>query len=59
MDGVILVAIIIPSMIGLFHLLLNLVTDEGGTKGLERDPYYGRKSGKIYTAKKDREKHLV
>ena len=59
MDGVILVAIIIPAMIGLFHLLLNLVTDEGGTKGLERDPYYGRKSGKIYTAKKERSEHLL
>jgi len=30
-----------------------------GTKGIEKDPYYVRKTGKLYTASKTREKHIV
>lgn len=45
-------------VVSIFCLILLLFNAEG-TKGLEREPYYGRKTGTIYTAKKDREKHLV
>lgn len=55
MDGVILIAI-------LWMALVSLITffffDEG-TKGVERDPYYGRKTGTIYTAKKERSDYLL
>ena len=54
-DGVLLIAI-------LWFALVSLVSffffDEG-TKGVERDPYYGRKTGTIYTAKKERSEHLL
>ena len=30
-----------------------------GTKGIEKQPYYGRKTGTIYTAKKGRKEHIV
>jgi len=30
-----------------------------GTKGIEKEPYYGKKTGTIYTAKKERERHIV
>ena len=30
-----------------------------GTKGIEKHPYYGRKTGTMYTAKKERETHIV
>ena len=58
MDGVILIAIMIPSIVALFTFLVNL-NEDNGTKGIEKKPYYGRKTGTVYTAKKDREKHLV
>jgi len=58
-DGVVLVAIIIPAMIGLFTFMVQLVTAEGGTKGISKDAYYGRKTGKQYTADKSREQHIV
>jgi len=45
-------------VMSIFCLTLLLFSQEG-TKGLEREPYYGRKTGTIYTAKKDREKHIV
>ena len=55
MDGVILIAI-------LWMALVSLITffffDEG-TKGVEKDPYYGRKTGTIYTAKKERSDYLL
>ena len=56
MDGVILVAILVPGIIALYTFLFYNIE---GTKGLKEKPYYGRKTGTIYTAKKDREKHLV
>lgn len=34
-------------------------SDDSGTKGIEKEPYYGRKTGTIYTASKDRERHIV
>jgi len=55
MDGVILAVGIIAS----FYAIISLLISAEGTKGIEEKPYYGRKTGTIYTAKKDREKHLV
>ena len=55
MDAVVLIMII-------WFALVSLVTffffDEG-TKGIEKRPYFGKYSGRKYTAKKDREKHIV
>lgn len=45
-------------VISIFCIILLLFKSEG-TKGIEKQPYYGRKTGTIYTATKDREKHLV
>ena len=59
MDGVILIAIVIPAIMGIFFMFHNILTNDGGTKGIEKEPYYGRKTGTIYTAKKDRERYIV
>lgn len=45
-------------VLSIFCLILLLFNSEG-TKGLEKEPYYGRKTGTIYTAKKTREKHII
>jgi len=58
-DGVILVAIVVPALIGLFSMMFGIINSEGGTKGISRSMYYGRKTGKIYTAEKSREQHIV
>jgi hypothetical protein len=54
-DAVLLIAI-------LWLALVSLVTffffDEG-TKGVKKDPYYGSKTGTIYTAKKERSEYLL
>lgn len=55
MDGVILIAILWMALVSLITFLF---FDEG-TKGVEKDPYYGRKTGTIYTAKKERSEHLL
>ena len=55
MDGVILAAGFIAS----FYAIITLLISAEGTKGIEKEPYYGRKTGTVYTAKKDREKYLV
>jgi len=55
MDGVILIAIL---WLALVSLITFFFFDEG-TKGIEKDPYYGRKTGTIYTAKKEREEYLL
>jgi hypothetical protein len=55
MDGVILIAIF---WLALVSLITFFFFDEG-TKGVEKDPYYGRKTGTIYTAKKERSDHLL
>ena len=49
-------AITLFSLAGIYGLL---VRDLEGTKGIEKRPYYGKYSGKIHTAKKSREKHIV
>ena len=55
MDGIILIGILwfaLVSVVSFFFF------DEG-TKGVKRDPYYGRKTGTIYTAKKERSDYLL
>lgn len=49
-------AICILALAGIYGLL---VRDLEGSKGIEKRPYYGKYSGKIHTAKKSREKHIV
>jgi hypothetical protein len=55
MDGVILAAGMIASLIAIVGLLFGAE----GSKGIEEEPYYGRKTGKLYTAGKNREHHIV
>jgi hypothetical protein len=55
MDGVILIAIL---WLALVSLITFFFFDEG-TKGVEKDPYYGRKTGTIYTAKKERSDYIL
>ena len=58
MDGVILVAVLVPAIIGLFSLMVHMVSAEGGTKGITPKPYK-TKSGGVHTAHKSREQHIV
>ena len=55
MDGVILAAGMIASLIALVHLL---ISEGGGTKGIVDKPYK-TKSGSTHTAHKNREQHIV
>ncbi len=55
MDAIIITFGIVASLLGLFLLLFG----KDGTKGIEKEPYYGRKTGTIYTANKDRDKYIV
>ena len=57
-DGVILVAILIPTLIATFVFMVNLVTGESGTKGLTKQSYRTR-DGKLHTAKRSREQHII
>lgn len=57
MDGVILIAVLVPAVIGLFTLMLQVINSEGGTKGITQ-PYIS-KSGVKHTAHKSREQHIV
>lgn len=57
MDGVILMAIVIPALLALASMFLHLVNNTGGTKGITQP--YKTKSGKLHTAKKEREQHIV
>jgi hypothetical protein len=54
-DAVVLIAIL---WLALVALITFFFFDEG-TKGVEKEPYYGRKTGTIYTAKKTRSEHLL
>lgn len=58
MDGVILVAVLVPAIIGLFSLMVQIVSAQGGTKGITSKPYK-TKSGVVHTAHKSREQHIV
>ena len=51
-----IMAVCILSLAGIYGLL---VRNLEGTKGIERKPFYGKYSGKIHTAKKRRENHIV
>ena len=57
MDGVVLVAIIVPATIALFSLMLQVINNTGGTKGITQP--YVTKSGVTHTAHKSREQHIV
>ena len=54
MDGVILLALVAPSIICIFSLL---VWGTEGTKGITQ-PYHSA-SGKLHTAKRERKDYLV
>ena len=58
-DGVILLAIVIFGMACIFQMMISVISSDGGTKGISKDVYYGRKTGKQYSADKSREQHLV
>ena len=55
MDALIIVFVVWFSIVGLFTFLFF----GEGTKGIMKEPYYGSKTGKQYTAKSSREKHIV
>ena len=58
-DGVIILAIIIPVVIAICQMMFVIINNDGGTKGISKDAYYGKKTGKQYTAEKSREQHIV
>ena len=58
MDGVILVAILVPAVIASFTFLVQLMNNHSGTKGIVDKPYV-TKSGVTHTARKSRENHIV
>lgn len=55
-DAVLLIGIL---WIALVTIVSFLFFTEEGTKGIEDQPYYGRKTGTIYTAKNSRSDHIV
>lgn len=57
MDGVILLAILIPAIMGIFSFFINIINDTAGTKGITQP--YKTKSGVTHTAKKSREQYIV
>jgi hypothetical protein len=57
MDGV-LVAFGFMAMLSIAGTALLVLADEG-TKGIQKQPYYGRKTGTKYTAKRAREEQIV
>jgi hypothetical protein len=54
-DAILLIGILWVALVS----LVSLIFFAEGTKGVERTPYYGRKTGTIYTAKKTRSEHLL
>ena len=58
-DVVIIVAIMIPVLLGIGQMMFTVINGNGGTKGISKEAYYGRKTGKVYTAEKSRENHIV
>jgi len=57
MDGVVLVAVVVPAIIGLIIIMVQVINNDGGTKGITQ-PYI-TKSGTKHTAHKSREQHIV
>ena len=58
-DGVILVAVMVVVLCAVCQMMFTVITGNGGTKGISKEVYYGRKTGKQYTAEKSREHHIV
>jgi len=58
-DGVIIVAIMVPVIIGICQMMFTVINSEGGTKGISKEVYYGRKTGKQYTAERGREDYII
>jgi len=50
--------VVVPAIIGLFSLMVQTVSTDGGTKGITPKPYK-TKSGAVHTAHKSREQHIV
>ena len=55
MDAIIITFGVVASLLCIMLLALS----GEGTKGIEKKPYYGRKTGTKYTASKDRDKYIV
>lgn len=56
-DGVVLIAILVPAILGIFSLMFAVLNGTGGTKGIT-EPYV-TKSGKMKTATKERTNFIV
>ncbi len=56
-DGIILVAIMIPVFIAICQMIIFIANSDGGTKGIT-EPYV-TKSGKKHTARKSRQDFIV
>jgi hypothetical protein len=56
-DGVILSAISIFGLISIFSLVIQVLSDDGGTKGITQP--YTTKSGVTHTAKKERSEYII
>lgn len=54
-DAVVLISIMWIALVG----LVSFFFFNEGTKGVQRDPYYGKKTGTKYTAKSSRSEHLL
>jgi hypothetical protein len=55
MDAVIIIMIIWFALVS----LVTFIFFDEGTKGVEKEPYYGRKTGKMYTAKSSRKDYIL
>tara|TARA_B100000963_G_scaffold46158_1_gene34518 strand:- start:4164 stop:4331 length:168 start_codon:yes stop_codon:yes gene_type:complete len=51
--------IITFGIVGSLLCLILLLFSKEGNKGIAKRPYYGKKTGTKYTAKKDREDYIV
>ena len=56
MEAIILIPILWVVMITLYLFLTKNIS---GTKGIEKEQYYGRKTGNKYTAKSSRKDYIV
>ena len=55
-EGVIIVPILWIVMSAIYMMLSSNIE---GTKGIHKNVYYGRKTGKQYTAERSRQEHIV
>lgn len=55
-ESIVLIAIIWFAFVSIITFIF---FSEEGTKGIEKEPYYGRKTGTIYTAKKERSDYIL